>query len=403
MALKEAKAALERGAVDHSDDEEEFRKDLFKIAKTTLSSKIVRNSHDKFANLAVDAIMRVRKSGDLELIQVLKKSGGSMSDSFLEEGFILDKKIGVGQPRRVENATIMVANTPMDTDKIKIYGAKVRADAVSKVAEIEQAEIAKMMKKCEKIAAHGINCFINRQLIYNKPEQYFASKKIMAIEHADFDGIERLAMALGAEIVSTFDSPGTVRLGRCDLIEEILIGEDRMIRFSGCHAPEACTIVMRGSSQHLLDEAERSLHDALCVLLTTTKDPRIVYGGGCTEVAMAEAVDLLAKRTPGKKALAIEAFARALRSIPKIIADNGGYDSADLVAELRAAHLDSSSTAGLDMVNGTIGDMKELGVTESYRSKLQVLVSAVEAAEMIVRCDEVIRAAPREREQAHPH
>lgn len=156
-----------------------------------------------------------------------------MADSYLEEGFILDKRIGVGQPRRIEKAKIMVANTPMDTDKIKIFGAKVKTDSVAKVGEIENAELAKMMKKCEKIVGHGITCFVNRQLIYNRAEQFFASKGVMAIEHADFDGVERLASVLGADIVSTFDTPEQVRLGFCELIEEVIIGEDRV----SCGAP----------------------------------------------------------------------------------------------------------------------------------------------------------------------
>jgi T-complex protein 1 subunit beta len=376
LALQVAKATLEKKAFDNSGNEEQFKKTLFKIAKTTLSSKIVRANHDHFANLALEAVLRLKGSGDLERIQIIKKAGGNMGDSYLEDGFILNKHIGVGCPRRLENATILVANTPMDTDKIKIYGAKVKTDSVAKVAEIEKAEVGKMMKKCQKIVDHGINCFINRQLIYNKPEQFFAEHKVMAIEHADFDGIERLAFVLGADIVSTFDTPESVRLGSCALIDEVMIGEDRLIRFSGCKSGEACTIIMRGSSQHVLDEAERSLHDALCVLVTAVKDPRAVYGGGCCEVAMAEKVDELAKVTPGKKALAIESFARALRSIPKILADNGGYDSAELVSQLRAAQVQGAANAGLNMSNGTIGDMEQLGVTESYKSKNQSLTSA---------------------------
>jgi T-complex protein 1 subunit beta len=161
--------------------------------------------------------------------------------------FILDKKIGVGQPKRIENAKILVANTAMDTDKVKIYGARVRVDAMSKVAEIEAAEKAKMKSKVEKIVAHGINCFVNRQLIYNYPEELFADAGVMAIEHADFDGIERLALVTGGEITSTFNDPENVKLGHCKLIEEIMIGEDRLIHFSGVALGQACTIVLRGA------------------------------------------------------------------------------------------------------------------------------------------------------------
>uniref|UniRef100_A0A7S0HJA7 CCT-beta n=1 Tax=Hanusia phi TaxID=3032 RepID=A0A7S0HJA7_9CRYP len=397
IALNAARKALESAAFDISADQKLFREYLLKVAKTTLSSKIVHVAHDHFAEICVDAVLRLKGSGNLENIQILKKAGGSMRDSFLSPGFILDKKIGVGQPKRVENAKILIANTPMDTDKIKIYGAKVKVDSLSKVAEIEQAEAAKMVAKCDKIIACGCNVFINRQLIYNKPEQYFADKGIMAIEHADFDGIERLSAVLGGEIASTFEHPELVKLGECELIEEIMIGEDKLIQFNGCRAGEACTIVLRGASSHILDEAERSLHDALCVLKTIVQDPRAIYGGGCSEILMAEAVDAVAKQTPGKKSLAIEAFAKALRTLPKTIAENGGYDSTELVTQLRAAHNQGHSSHGLDMEKGSIGDMKQFGITESFRVKCQSLVSAAEAAEMIIRVDEVITCAPRQR------
>jgi len=402
IALKAARGALEESAWDFSTTSggaDAFRKILFKIAKTTLSSKIVQNEHDQFANMCVDAVLRLKGSGNLENIQILKKCGGSMRDSFIADGFILDKKIGVGQPKRMEKAKVLIANTPMDTDKIKIYGAKVKVDSLTKVAEIEAAEIAKMMRKCEKIKSTGCSVFINRQLIYNKPEQFFADAGIMSIEHADFEGVERLAAVLGGDIASTFDAPGQIVLGECDVIEEIMIGEDQLIQFSGCKAGEACTLVLRGASNHLLDEVERSVHDALCVLKTVVKDSRAIYGGGCSEVLMAEAVDQIAKETPGKRSLSIEAFARALRSLPKTIAENGGYDSTELVTQLRAAHNHGNNSAGLDMNVGAVGCMKEMGIFESCRVKCQSLVSAAEAAEMVIRVDEVITCAPRQRQQ----
>jgi len=249
-----------------------------------------------------------------------------------------------------------------------------------------------------KIKAHGINCFVNRQLIYNWPEQLFSDAGIVSIEHADFEGIERLALVTGGEIASTFDHPDLVKLGYCDLIEEIIIGEDKLIRFSGVAAGEACTIVLRGATNQLLDEADRSIHDALSVLSQTVQEPRTVLGGGCAEMLMARAVDELAAKTPGKKAVAVEAFARALRAIPTILADNAGFDSADLVAQLRAAHYANNDKAGLEMNKGDIADMAELGITESFKLKRQVLLSASEAADMILRVDDIIRCAPRKRE-----
>ncbi|KAL7565475.1 hypothetical protein ACA910_012214 [Epithemia clementina (nom. ined.)] len=387
--------------------EEGFRSKLFQIASTTLSSKLLTYEKEHFAKLAVDAVMRLKGSNNLEHIQVLKKAGGSLRDSYLESGFLLDKVPGTGQPRRVVKAKILIANTSMDTDKIKIYGSRVKVDSIDKVAAIEVAEKAKMRQKVDKILAHpGMNCFINRQLIYNLPESIFAERGIMAIEHADFDGVERLSAVLGGDVVSTFDAPDQVTLGECDLIEQVMIGEDKVLRFSGCKSGEACSIVLRGASSHVLDEAERSLHDALAILVSTVKDPRTVYGGGCTEITMSTAVEKAATETPGKKALAMEAYARALRQLPAIVADNGGYDAAELVTQLRAMHSAAASqgkaefcSAGLDMAKGTTGDMEELGIRESYVSKMYAVTSASEAAEMILRVDDIIKAAPRRREE----
>ncbi|KHN21129.1 T-complex protein 1 subunit beta [Glycine soja] len=429
MAAECARNALLEKVVDNKADSEKFRSDLLNIAMTTLSSKILSQDKEHFAKLAVDAVMRLKVncayptecqfsilgSTNLESIQIIKKPGGSLMDSFLDEGFILDKKIGIGQPKRIENAKILVANTAMDTDKVKIYGARVRVDSMARVAQIETAEKEKMREKVQKIIGHGINCFVNRQLIYNFPEELFADAGILAIEHADFDGIERLALVTGGEIASTFDNPESVKLGHCDLIEEIMIGEDKLIHFSGVAMGQACTIVLRGASHHVLDEAERSLHDALCVLSQTVNDSRVLLGGGWPEMVMAKEVDALAKKTPGKKSLAIEAFSRALLAIPTIIADNAGLDSAELISQLRAEHQKEGCTAGIDVISGSVadlflispltgytdflvGDMAERGICEAFKVKQAVLLSSTEAAEMILRVDEIITCAPRRRE-----
>ncbi|KAM4039878.1 T-complex protein 1 subunit beta [Anomaloglossus baeobatrachus] len=401
LATQVAREALLNAALDHGNDKEKFEADLLNIARTTLSSKLLTHHKDHFAKLAVEAVLRLKGSGNLEAIHVIKKLGGSLTESYLDEGFLLDKKIGVNQPKRIENAKILIANTGMDTDKIKVFGSRVRVDSTAKVAEIELAEKEKMKEKVERILKHGINCFINRQLIYNYPEQLFASAGVMAIEHADFVGVERLALVTGGEIASTFDHPELVKLGSCKLIEEVMIGEDKLIHFSGVAMGEACTIVLRGATQQILDEAERSLHDALCVLAQTVKDTRTVFGGGCSEMLMANAVANLAQRTPGKESVAVESFAKALQMLPTIIADNAGYDSADLVSQLRAAHSEGKSKYGLDMRNGIIGDMEEVGITESFQVKRQVLLSAAEAAEVILRVDNIIKAAPRKRVPDH--
>lgn len=392
-----ARDALTKFARDHGNDPVKFREDLLNIARTTISSKILTQYKSMFAELAVNAVMRLKGSGNLDAIQIIKKLGGGLKDSYLDEGFLLDKKVGVNQPRRIENAKILIANTSMDADKIKVFGSKVRVDAVSKVAELELAEKEKMKDKVNKILKHGCNVFINRQLIYNYPEQLFADAGVMAIEHADFEGVERLALVTGSEIYSTFDNPEGAKLGQCDLIEEIMIGEDKLLKFSGVKMGEACTVVLRGATQQILDEAERSLHDALCVLTQTVKETKTVFGGGSAEMLMADAVSKLMEKTPGKEAVAMESFAKALRNLPAIMADNAGYDSAQLISELRAVHTEGKQSWGINMDEGEIADMEALGITESFQVKRQVVMSASEAAEMVLRVDNIVKAAPRQR------
>jgi T-complex protein 1 subunit beta len=383
IASAAALSTLKEAAVDNSANEVEFRKDLVAIARTTLSSKVLSQDKEHFSELAVDAVLRMKGSTDLTHIQIIKKAGGKLKDSYLDSGFILDKRFGVNQPKRITNAKILVANTAMDTDKIKIFGARVKVDSTGKLAELERAEKDKMKAKVERIRTHGINVFVNRQLIYNWPEQLFADAGIASIEHADFDGVERLALVTGAEIASTFDHPESVMLGRCDVVEEVMIGEDTLIRFSGVAAGKACTVVLRGATEQLLDEAERSLHDALAVLSQTVAEPRTTLGGGCAEMLMARAVDEAATAAAGKKALAVEAFARALRQLPTILADNAGLDSSDLVAKLRKAIYAGETSSGLDLLTpgGGIADMRKLGIVESYKLKRAVVNSATEAAE----------------------
>ncbi|KAF6013824.1 T-complex protein 1 subunit beta [Brettanomyces bruxellensis] len=404
IAEKAALAQLEKLAVDNSDNTEKFKDDLLNIARTTLSSKILSQDRDHFAKMSVDAVLRLKGSTNLDHIQIIKKAGGKLSDSFLAEGFILDKRFGVGQPKKIEDARILIANTPMDSDKVKIFGAKFKVKSTSKLAELEKAEREKMKSKVEKIKQFNINCFVNRQLIYDWPEQLFTDSGINSIEHADFDGVERLALVTGGEVISTFDNPENAKLGYCKSIEEILIGEDVMTRFTGVAAGKACTIVLRGSTDQALDEAERSLHDALSVLSQVTKETRTVLGGGCSEMNMSKAVEQTAQNESGKKSLAIESYAKALRQLPTILCDNAGYDSSELVSKLRSCIYNGLTNSGLDLNNGKIADMSDFGILESYKLKKAVVSSASEAAEVLLRVDDIIKAKPRtaDRGRGHP-
>ena len=204
LAVAEARRTLNGLAMDHKADEEAFRKDLENVVGTTLSSKLLVQEKEHFISLAVDSVLRLKGSEDLKLIQVIKKAGGNLKDSFLADGFILEKRISNASTRLRLNPSVMVANSPMDYDKIKIFGSKVKVDSVEKVAEIETAEKEKMRRKVDKILAFKPDVFINRQLVYDYPESLMAGKGVMVIEHADFDGVERLSAVLGAEILSTW-------------------------------------------------------------------------------------------------------------------------------------------------------------------------------------------------------
>ncbi|CAH6721194.1 T-complex protein 1 subunit beta [[Candida] jaroonii] len=401
IARNSAIEALTKIAIDNGKNPDLFRKDLINIAKTTLSSKILSQEKEHFATLAVDAVLRLNGSTNLSNIKIIKIPGGKLGDSYLDEGFILEKKFGINQPKKIEDVNILIANTSLDTDKVKIFGAKFKVDSTSKLAELEKSEKLKMKNKIEKIKKFNINCFINRQLIYDYPEQLFTDSKINSIEHADFDGIERLALVTGGEVVSTFDKTEDIKLGYCKSIEEVLIGETPMLKFSGCKANEACTIILRGATEQGLDEAERSLHDALSVLSQTTREPKTCLGGGSSEMIMSKAVDQIAANETGKKALAVEAFAKALRQLPTILADNAGFDSSELVTKLRSAIYNGMMTSGLDLNNGKVADMRDLGIVESYKLKRAVVSSAAEAAEVLLRVDNILKAKPRTADRNH--
>lgn len=505
-----------------------IRAALLAIARTTLSSKILatgaHSNKEHFARIAVDAVLQVSdfsndnndsdtsneqsdkgalskmttfsSAASIDHIQIVKKLGGSLADSYLDStGLILDKRLGINSPRRLEGhpLRICVANTSMDSDKVKVFGSRFTVDSTGQLADLEAAERQRMRDKVNRIASMGIACFVNRQLIYGWPESLFAEAGVATLEHADFEGVEKLARATGARIISTFDDLSTSTsgsasadddsspIGHCGLIEEVVIGDDKLVRFGDLPAgSKACTVVLRAATQQMLDEAERSLHDAFCVLSrmvfatgtsasNTVSDNssdsstvgvggpqdalRVVYGGGSAECLMAAAIDAAALSVTGKEALAMKAFATALRALPCTLADNGGYDSSELLAQLTSLHaqqqqqqpsissdsncnnsndsllsLTSSSTFatssssssssssnateqevvstythyGIDMNHGRVADMQVAGIVESLRLKTTVVSAAAEAAEMIVRVDDIIRCAPRPR-SSHRH
>lgn len=389
LALKHCLNKLEELSIAISNDSDS---EMINLARTTICSKVLKCDLQHFSKLCVDAIKKLENENDLNLIQIIKTSG-NLEESYLSDGFILNKDVEVEE---MENVSVLVANTSLDADKVKIYGAKINVDSLKSLSEIETAEKEKMQKKIEKITSIPFKCFVNRQIIYDYPLELLKQKKINVVEHADFDGVERLNKFLGGKIVSSFENLTEDSLGKCTKVKNITIGNDRMVLFENT-GKKAVTIVLKGSSKEVLDEAERSIHDALCVLNKLKEEKKVIYGGGATEMELFFSLQDLTTTLKDKESESILAFANALQQIPVILAENGGLDFDLIKAKLRAEHKQGNTTFGVDFNTNSVGCMRNSGVLESLRTKRRVLIAATEMARMILKTDGFIKCKPRER------
>lgn len=395
-STKIAYKALEEQSVDTS-SKETFKEDLLRIAYTTLGSKILSQHKQHFATLAVEAVFKLEPPRHESDIQILKIKGGVLEDSFLEEGFSIKTKLEAHQPKRIENPKILVACTMFNAESIKDLGSSIRAsNSLSCIEKIQVYEREKLRNKVNKILDLGINLFINKHPINDFCRQLFTDAGVMAVEYDDLDGIQQMAAIFGTEVLPSFDRlewiGKFVGLGKCEVVEQYSFEDTSILRFKGVSKKGASTIIIRGATEQIRDEAERSLKDVFSVLLITLGEPGIVYGGGSSEALMANAIMEEAIVTPTKESMVMESFAKALLQLPFALADNAGYDAAQLLSELKAAHKLKKSTYGLDFTNGKIACMKELGITESFSVKNRVLYNATEAAEAILRVNHIMVA-----------
>lgn len=388
IAAREAIATINSNSFDNSKNLELFCADLLDMARTTLNSKVVATQKELFARIALKAVLKLKGSTDLNRLNIIKKCGGSLKDSFLDEGFILNKKIEFNQPKKIKNAKILIVNTALDSDRIKINGVKIKVKSISNLARIEIGEQKKLLDKCRKILTHGINVIVNRQLIYNRQERFFSDHGILSIEQADFDGIEKLALCTGAEITSTFDEPSKIKLGLCKIVEEVVIGDEKYIRFGGCANQGSCSIVIRGSNEQIIDEAERSLHDALSILIQSIKNPKYIWGGGYSEMKIGNSIEYLSKKFQCKKSLSIASFAIAIQRIPEIIMENAGLEPIFLINKFKK-NLKKGEECCFNAENEDISCAKISGLIENSKLKTQIILAAVEAVEMIIRIDKM--------------
>jgi len=405
-AAEKAQEILDKMAIKVNKDDEKVLK---QIAMTSMSSKGTEAKGDKLAELCVQAVRQIVEEedgkivADIDNIKVEKKSGGSSADSQLIKGIILDKeRVHSGMPKRVEKAKIALLNCALEIEKTE-------TDAKINITDPEQlkaflAEEEQMLREMvEQINKSGANVVFCQKGIDDMAQHFLAKTGILAARRVKESDMDKLARATGGKAVTNIKDLTAGDLGRADLVEERKVAGDEMIFVEGCKDPKAVSLLVRGGTEHVVDEVERAVHDGVCVLSAAIEDGKIVAGGGAPEVELAKQLREYAETVGGREALAINAFADAAEIIPRTLVENAGLDPIDILVQLRAAHEKANGeVVGLDVFSGKITDTSNLGIVEPLRVKTQATKSASEAAEMILRIDDVIAAGKLEKEKGPP-
>lgn len=393
QAAEKAQELLQTIAVDVKAKDKET---LAKIAGTAMTGKNAEASKDKLCDLIVRAITFVADADgtvDTENVKVEKRVGGAIEDSEIVEGMIIDKeRVHPGMPKTVKNAKILLLNAAVEYKKTEV-------DAEISITSPDQLQLfldeeERMIKGIvEKIKASGANVLFCQKGIDDIAQHYLSKAGILAARRVKKSDMEKLARATGGALISSIDAISADELGVAGLVEERKVGGEEMIFVEKCKNPKAVSIIIKGGTEHVVDELGRALEDALRVVGVVVEDKKIVAGGGAPEVELSLRLREYAATQGGRIQLAIEAFASALEVIPRTLAENAGLDPIDKLVELRAAHEKGKKTFGLDVFEGKPVDMLAAGVVEPLRVKTQAIASAAEAAVMILRIDDVIASA----------
>ncbi|MCC6036206.1 MAG: TCP-1/cpn60 chaperonin family protein [Pyrobaculum sp.] len=382
------------------------KEQLLKVVSSALSSKVVAETRDYLAGLVVEAALQAVETRDgkpyldLDWIKIEKKKGKSIYETQLVRGIVLDKEVvHPGMPKRVANAKIAILDAPLEIEKPE-WTTKISVTSPDQIKAFLDQEAQILKAYVDHLASIGANVVITQKGIDEVAQHFLAKRGIMAIRRVKRSDIEKLARATGAKIITSIKDARPEDLGTAGLVEERKVGEEKMVFVEDIPNPRAVTILVRGGSDRILDEVERSLQDALHVSRDLFREPKIVPGGGAFEVETARKVREYARKLPGKEQLAALKFADALEYIPTILALTAGLDPVDAIAELRRRHDNGELTAGVDVHGGKIADMAALNVWDPLIVKKQVIKSAVEAAIMILRIDDIIAAgAPKKEEK----
>jgi thermosome len=382
------------------------KEQLLRVVSSALSSKVVAETREYLANLVVEAALQAveMRDGkpylDLDWIKIEKKKGKSIYETQLVRGIVLDKEVvHPGMPKRVTNAKIAILDAPLEIEKPE-WTTKISVTSPDQIKAFLDQEAQILKSYVDHLVSIGANVVITQKGIDEVAQHFLAKKGIMAIRRVKRSDIEKLARATGAKIITSIKDARPEDLGTAGLVEERKVGEEKMVFVEDIPNPRAVTILVRGGSDRILDEVERSLQDALHVARDLFREPKIVPGGGAFEVEVARRVREYARKLSGKEQLAALKFADALEYIPTILALTAGLDPVDAIAELRRRHDNGELSAGVDVHGGKIVDMAILSVWDPLLVKKQVIKSAVEAAIMILRIDDIIAAgAPKKEEK----
>ncbi len=377
---------------------------LKQIALTAMSSKGSEARGDKLAEICVKSVKQITDESnenieaDIDNIKVEKKSGGSSDDSQLIQGIILDKEVShSGMPKRVENAKIALLNVALEVKETET-DAKINItspDQLKSFMDEEQRMLKEMVNQVEDSGANVVFC---QKGIDDMAQHYLAKSKIAAVRRVKESDMEKLSKATGAKIITNLKDFLSTDLGTADLVEEKKIAGEKMLFVEGCKDPKAVSILVRGGTEHVVDEVERAVHDAISVISAAIEDGKVVGGGGAPEVEVAKELREYADTVGGREALAINAFADAIEVIPRTLAENAGLDPIDILVQLRSAHEKTDGvTTGLDVISGKVLNTLKQGIVEPLRVKTQAIKSASEVSEMILRIDDVIAATKLEK------
>ncbi|HDQ06507.1 MAG TPA: thermosome subunit [Candidatus Bathyarchaeota archaeon] len=394
-AANKALETLEKIAIAVNPDD---KTSLKKIAMTAMGSKLVAGNREYLAKIVASAVLHVAKKiqgkcqVDLDDIMVEKKPGESLTDTKLIEGVVLDKEVvHSGMPKRVEKAKIVLLDSALEVEKTE-FDAKINIENPEQMEAFLQQEETMIKNMVEKLVTQDANVILCQKGIDDLAQHFLARKGILAVRRVKKSDMEKLAKATGGKVVTNLDDLSKDDLGYAALVEERKIGDDKMVFIEGCKNPHSVAILIRGGTERIVDEAERSIHDALCVVRDVVQEPKIVAGGGAPEMEVARTLRDYAETLAGREHLAIQKYADALETIPTTLAENAGLDPIDIISELRSRHEKGEVWAGVDVHEGKAGDMKKLDVLEPLAVKKQTTKSAAEAATLILKIDDVIAA-----------